>query len=116
MKNLKSRDELTQILAKEDYVVLDFTASWCGPCQMMKPALEWIESSYPRVVIVTIDVDRFQKLYKEYSVSSIPDLRLMRKGEMVERFVGVPKMEEFRTALRKFLGLTDGFSLDGLHL
>jgi thioredoxin 1 len=116
MRNLKSRGELDELLKTEKYLILDFTATWCGPCQMMKPILEWVEQSYSKVVVVTIDVDKFHKLYKEHKVHSVPDIRFYRDGVEVKKFVGVPMFEEFRKAVRECLDLSTDNLLFGLRV
>ena len=113
MRNLKSRDELDKLLASEKYLIVDFTADWCGPCQMMKPVLEWVEHSYPKVEVITINIDKFQKLYKEWNVTAIPDIRLFHDGKEFGRFNEVPTIEDFRTMIRKFLGISEEGFLPG---
>jgi putative thioredoxin len=80
-------------------VLIDFYATWCGPCQMLKPILEKIAQEYD-VVVAKVNIDDNQSLAHDYGVEGIPDVRLMNQGEIIDRFVGVlPEAE-----LREFLG------------
>lgn len=107
LKQIQSREEFDKLLRTEKYLVIDFTSSWCGPCQALKPLLEWFEDDkeYAKLVIVSVNTDKFDKLADEYKVKSIPNLCFMQDGKVVKRFVGVPKIEELRKYIRSYLGL-----------
>ena len=110
MRNIQARTELEELLKNEKNLIVDWTASWCGPCQQVKPILEWVEDAYKKqkLVVVAVDTDKFSKLHEEFGVKAIPNICFMRDGKVVKRFVGVPKMEAFRAAVREYLGLGVG--------
>jgi len=110
MRNLQSRDELEKLKKEEKYLLLDFTAKWCGPCQALTPVLEYLEEdkAYSKLVIVKIDTDKFNKMSDDYGVKLLPTLCFMRDGKIVERIVGIPKFELLRSAVREYLGLKNG--------
>ena len=115
MKNIASREELEKLVA-EKYVLIDFTAKWCGPCQSLKPILEWFgdEKEYEKLVIVSVDVDKFSKLSDEYHIQSMPTMVFMKEGKEEKRFVGLPAMEVLRKYVREFLGLKSLKSLTSM--
>lgn len=71
-------------------VLVDFYATWCGPCQMMSPILEQVGSSLrDRLQIVKIDTDRYPNLASEYDIQALPTLVLFKNGQPVEKIEGV---------------------------
>ena len=85
--------EFDEIVLKSDKPVLvDFNATWCGPCRMLKPILEELSAERSDVKIVGVDVDENRALAEEYGVFSIPCLILIKDGAEANRSVGmVPK-------------------------
>ncbi len=74
---------------KSEVAVVDFSATWCGPCQMLAPVLEQVSSSLgDRVDFYNVDVDDAPELAGEYKVQSVPCLILMKNGELVDQSVG----------------------------
>ncbi len=68
-----------------DYVLVDFFATWCGPCKMLGPILENVSRN---IEVVKVDVDKFENLARNYSVMSIPTLILFKKGQIVDKKIG----------------------------
>ena len=69
----------------KEKVLVDFYANWCGPCKMIAPELEKVESN---TKVVKVDVDEFEDLAREYGVMSIPTLVLFNEGKEVKRTIG----------------------------
>ena len=81
-----------EVLKSEVPVLVDFNATWCGPCRAMKPILEELSEETTAYKIAAIDIDENIDLAEEYEVSSIPCLVLFKGGEEVNRSVGlIPK-------------------------
>lgn len=75
-------------LIKKDLVIVDFFATWCGPCKMLGPVLESLEN----VEVVKIDVDECPNLSKQYGIMSVPTLMLFRNGDLKAKSSGfMPK-------------------------
>lgn len=77
---------------KEGVVLVDFFATWCGPCKMQAPVLEELKEDRSDVKLVKIDVDQETEIAREYGVMSIPTLILFKDGKEVAKNVGfMPK-------------------------
>lgn len=73
-------------------VLVDFWASWCGPCRMIAPVLEEVAAERPDVKVCKVNVDEEQELAISYHVSSIPTLLVFKNGQVVKQSVGaIPK-------------------------
>lgn len=80
----------------DERVVIDFFATWCGPCRMLGPVLEEISETDESLTILKIDSDEFPELAREYGVTAIPSLFFLKKGEKVHNVMGFmpkPKLE-----------------------
>lgn len=79
-------------------VLVDFYASWCGPCKMLGPVLEKLSSEFD---IVKIDVDEYPDLAREYGVMSIPTLILFDEGQETKKTIGFLPEEDLREFVTK---------------
>ena len=94
MEILHLQNENFNELIKEKTLV-DFYANWCGPCKMIAPELEKVESN---VKVIKVDVDEFEELARTYGVMSIPTLVLFENGKELKRTIGFmdkDKIEKF---------------------
>lgn len=82
-------------IASAKIVVVDFNATWCGPCQKLGPYLERMAESYKPdgVSFFSVDVDDHQELIKELDIPSIPDVRIYLNGQPVDKIVGCEPIE-----------------------
>ena len=81
-------DEKLEDLVKEGNVLVDFSASWCGPCQMLEPVLEELASDRSNIKVISVDVDEHEELSRKYGVMSVPTLVVYKNGKMVSRNTG----------------------------
>ncbi|XP_004238750.1 thioredoxin H2-like [Solanum lycopersicum] len=72
-------------------IVIDFTATWCGPCKYMEPVLNDFAAKYTDVEFVKIDVDELDDVAQEYGVQAMPTFVLIKKGKVVDKIVGADK-------------------------
>lgn len=77
-----------EVLQSDKPVVIDFNATWCGPCRMLKPVIDEIAGERSDVKFVAIDVDDEGELAMEYGIMSIPCLVVVKGGKEVNRTVG----------------------------
>ena len=88
------------LLAKEP-VLVDFWATWCGPCRMLAPVIEEIANEYAgKVKVGKVNVDDERELALEYGVSSIPTVMVFQNGEVKETTVGYRPKEEIEQLLK----------------
>lgn len=79
-----------KIIEGEKPTLVDFFATWCGPCKMQSPILEQVKTSVgEQANVVKVDIDANRELAAKYSVQSVPTLIIFKKGEAVWRAVGV---------------------------
>ncbi len=81
--------------------IVDFSATWCGPCQMLKPLIEKVADEHPELKILSLDVDEVPSPCEKYGVFSIPTVIVFEDGKETKRNVGY--MAEAN--LKKFLGI-----------
>lgn len=93
-----------QVIKSETPVLVDFWASWCGPCRMLTPVVEDIASSYAgRLKVGKVNVDENQEITMKYGIRSIPTLILFKDGKAVEQIIGAVPKSEIERILKKSL-------------
>ena len=94
-KNIEKMNSFNQIIKSEKPVLVDFFATWCGPCQMLSPILKQVKDSLgDRVSIIKIDVDKNQLIASQYQVRGVPTMILFQNGKQLWRQSGVVSKED----------------------
>jgi len=107
VREIGQADALSQALAQNDIVLVDFYADWCGPCKRLKPTLHALADAYAgRVAVVGVNVESGRDLASEYGVESIPDVRIFHQGEQVARLIGARPKRVYVDELEALLGTT----------
>ena len=88
VKKLNSQEFAAEAM-KAPAAVVDFSATWCGPCRMLAPVLEDVSEKYAgKVGFYSVDVDESPELAVQYRISSVPCLVLLKNGEFADQIVG----------------------------
>jgi thioredoxin 1 len=96
--------EFDALLSAEKVLVVDFTATWCGPCRLVSPLMDQLATEYKdRVKVVKVDIDNNKPLFKRFGLRSIPAVLIFQNGELSETIVGVSPYENFTAAVDKLV-------------
>ena len=87
-----SDDELF-ILPSKGYALIDFGATWCGPCKAIAPFFNSLKEKYPSIKFFKLDIDENQEMARKYKIESIPAFILFKDGLEEDRLVGANKVK-----------------------
>ena len=91
-----ANNDMTEVLA-EKVALVDFSATWCGPCQMLAPVVDALaEELEGQVAVYNVDVDANSDLAMQYRVMSVPSLLLFKDGQVAEQTVGYQSADEIK--------------------
>ena len=90
-----------EVISNDQVVLVDFWAEWCGPCRMVTPVLEELETEYPKIKFTKVNVEEFQDLSEEYKIFSIPTIFLMRDGKVKATQIGALSKEKYKEFIEK---------------
>lgn len=97
-------EKFEEIIQSPTPVLVDFFATWCGPCRMMHPILEELhEEMGDKVRIIKIDIDKNEALAQTYMVQSVPTLMIFKNGKLEWRAAGVHQAADLKRMLEAYL-------------
>jgi len=98
------KDEFEKIINESKPTIVDFFATWCGPCKMLSPILEKVEEdSKGEFNIVKIDVDESYDVAKKYGIMSVPTMIIFKDGDEQEKIVGLRQKNQIEEAVRSYI-------------
>jgi thioredoxin 1 len=101
---VKDEPELDSLIANESLLVVDCTATWCGPCKLVAPLMDKLEAEYTdKIKVFKLDLDDNKPVAKRFGIRSIPAVMYFKGGELQETLVGVKPYEEFSNTVKKYL-------------
>ncbi len=90
----------SEVMAENKTCLIDFFATWCGPCKIMSPIVDEIAEEMPEVMVGKVDVDEAGELAERFGIMSIPTIIVFKNGEIAETFIGVTDKESIVNALK----------------
>lgn len=97
-------ETFNDVISTNKPVLVDFFATWCGPCKMMHPVLEQLKTTYgDKIRIIKIDIDKNSAIASQYQIQSVPTLILFKNGNIVWRQSGAMLLNELQNIIAQFL-------------
>lgn len=89
-----------EVLKSSLPVLVDFWAEWCQPCRMLAPTIDKLAADYSgKVTVGKVDCDESRRVAGQYGISAIPTVLLFKNGQVVQKFVGLKREQDFKAAL-----------------
>ena len=98
--NLTKDSYHNEVMETEKVVVIDFWATWCGPCKMMAPVIEKVAKDYPDVKVCKVNVDEEPELSNAFKIVSIPTIVVIKNGEIIDSVVGYRPKEDIEKIIK----------------
>lgn len=93
-----------EAVTKQGLVLVDFFATWCGPCKMLTPVLEELSGKYKgQMEVVKVDVDESGNLAMRFGIMSVPTMLVFKDGEMVGTLQGYQPLPQLEAALKQYM-------------
>ena len=93
-----------EVLQSSDPVLVDFSATWCGPCKLLTPVVEELSNEMKGVKIGKVDIDTDSSIAQRYSIMSVPTLLFFKDGKVMDQMVGVQSKGTIQSKLEELRG------------
>lgn len=105
MEKIITEENYTEVLGAAEPIVLDFSATWCGPCKRIAPIIKELAEEYDgRVTVGLCDVDENDTLTAKYGIRNVPTVLFIKGGEVVDKQVGAANKAVFQEKFEALLG------------
>lgn len=94
IKNITKENFQKEVIESEKTVLLDFFASWCGPCRMLAPVVEEVAEERTDIIVGKVDIDEEMELAQEFKIMSVPTLAVFKNGQVLHKSAGVVSKRE----------------------
>ncbi|WP_010295073.1 thioredoxin [Clostridium senegalense] len=103
MIELKEENFSSEIMNSEKPIVVDFWATWCGPCQRLAPVIKQLSHEMPDAVFAKVNVEDNSSLARQFKVMSIPTIKIIKNGEVVDTSIGYKDKEDLKAIIEKHI-------------
>jgi thioredoxin 1 len=101
---IQDEAEFDSLLTSESILVVDCTATWCGPCKVIAPLIDRLAEEYAdRAKVFKLDLDANKPVAKRFGIKSIPAVMFFKDGELVETIIGAKPYDDFQAMLERQL-------------
>ncbi len=104
VRKIDTSEFKNEVLTSEGVIVVDFSASWCGPCQMLSPILDDIDRERDDFKIFQIDIDEENVLAAQEGIMSVPTLQVYKNGQKVDQIIGLMPKDRLLDRIGKYTG------------
>jgi thioredoxin 1 len=103
MIHLTSETQFYDLIKHNHLVVIDFSATWCGPCKVLTPQIESLAKNYENVVFVKVDVDEFEDIASTHQISAMPTIMFYKNGHLLKNdtVVGGGKIAQIEHVIKQ---------------
>ncbi|RCH88122.1 hypothetical protein CU097_009703 [Rhizopus azygosporus] len=103
LKEPANLNEFRELLSKHNKVIVDFTATWCGPCRMVKPIIHKLAEQHTDILFLVVDVDDRADIASEYGIRAMPTVMFFKDGAKVDDMVGAAPIASYEQKIAQVL-------------
>ena len=103
MRYINTGEFDSEVLNQRGVVIVDFYATWCGPCKMLAPVLESIDNEMGNIKVVKVDIDESRRLAMNYGIQSVPTIKIFKDGREVVTRVGFQPKETLENIIQMIM-------------